>query len=152
MKHKIAKIRIEIQPDAMDCGPACLSMIANHYGKSHSLNSLRKSCFISKEGVSLLGISETAEDIGFKTLGGRFTFDKLANEAPLPCIVHWRQEHFVVVYKIKGKNFLCKHTKVYVADPGKGLITYTEDEFKENWLSTKSGGIDKGVTEALLNN
>jgi len=136
------------QPDSMDCGPTCLSMIAKHYGKDFSLDTLRNLCNISKEGVSLLGISETAENIGFKTLGGRFTFDKLANEAPLPCIVHWRQEHFVVVYKIKQKNFFQNTTKVYVADPGIGLITYTEEEFKENWLSTKTNSLDKGV--ALL--
>lgn len=142
------KIPFEAQSDAMDCGPACLSMIAKHYGKDFSLDSLRKSCFISKEGVSLFGISETAESIGFRTLGGRFSFEKFAKEAPLPCIVHWRQEHFVVVYKIKAKNFLLKSTKIYVADPGKGLIIYTEAEFKENWLSTKTQGEDKGV--ALL--
>lgn len=136
------------QTDAMDCGPACLSMIAKHYGKSFSLDSLRKSCHITKEGVSLLGISETAESIGFKTLGGRFSFKELAKEVPLPSIVHWRQEHFVVVYKIKSKNIFCKSAKIYVADPGKDLITYTEDEFKENWISTKTKGEDKGV--ALL--
>lgn len=136
------------QADSMDCGPACLCIIAKHYGKDYNLGTLRSSCLLSKKGVSLLGISETAESIGFKTLGGRFTFEKLAKEATLPCIVHWRQEHFVVVYKIKNKNFFRKSAKIYVADPGKGLIIYTEAEFKENWLSTKTQGEDKGV--ALL--
>lgn len=142
------------QPDSMDCGPACLSMVARHYGKEFGLDTLRKSCFITKDGVSLLGISETAENIGFKTLAGRFTFDKLAYEAPLPCIVHWRQEHFVVVYKIQKNKFSWLSRaettgyKIHVADPGKGLVTYTEDEFKENWLSTKTLGEDKGI--ALL--
>ncbi len=136
------------QPDATDCGPACLSMIAKHYGKDFSLDTLRKSCYISKDGVSLLEIAETAESLGFKTIGGRFTIDKLTNKAPLPCIVHWRQEHFVVVYKIRKKNFLHKNTKVYIADPGKGLVAFTEDEFKEIWLSTRTKGEDKGV--ALL--
>lgn len=136
------------QPDSMDCGPACISMVAKHYGKDFSLDTLRKTCHISREGVSLLGISEAAESIGFKTLGGRFTFEKLANEAPLPCIVHWEQEHFVVVYKIKSKNFPQKNTKVFVADPGKGLIAYSEEEFLQHWISTRTNNEDKGV--ALL--
>ena len=136
------------QADSMDCGPACLKMIAKHYGKDYSLDTLRKSCYISKEGVSLLSVSETAENIGFKTLGGWFTFEKLFTEAQLPYIVHWRQEHFVVVYKIKTKNLFRRTTLVFIADPGKGLITYTEDEFRENWLSIKATGNDKGI--ALL--
>ncbi len=106
------------QLDAMDCGPTCLRMIAKYFGKSYSLEFLREKCFISREGVSLLGISDAAEYIGFRTLGAKIDFDKLENEVPLPCIAHWRQNHFVVIYKIK-KN------RVYVADPGHGLITYT---------------------------
>ena len=101
---------------------------------------------LGKEGVSLLGISKAAEEIGFKTVGGRLSFETLTSEAPLPCIVHWNQNHFVVVYKIK------KHRKgcytVYVADPGKGLVTYTKEEFCEHWVSTKTNGEEKGI--ALL--
>jgi len=144
----MTKIQWNHQLDAMDCGPACLSMIAKQYGKDYSLDTLRKLCNITKEGVSLSGISEAAESIGFKTLGGRFTFEKLVNKFPLPCIVHWNQEHFVVVYKIKPQNYIRKTTKVYVADPGKGLVTYNENEFKENWISTKTNEEDKGI--ALL--
>ena len=92
------------QPDAMDCGPACLAMIAEHYDKQYTLEYLRDNSFIGRDGVSLLGISKAAENIGFKTVGGRLTFDKLAEKALLPCIVHWNQEHFVVVYKIKKKR------------------------------------------------
>ena len=92
------------QPDAMDCGPACLCMIAEHYGKQYTLEYLRDNSFIGRDGVSLLGISKAAENIGFKTMGGRLTFEKLAEKALLPCIVHWNQEHFVVVYKIKKKR------------------------------------------------
>lgn len=136
------------QPDAMDCGPACLQMIAKHYGKEFAIDTLRKLCYKTKDGVSLLSISESAESIGFKTLGGRFTFEKLMNEVPLPCIVHWNQEHFIVVYKIKQKNYFNKTNKIYVADPGKGLITYTENEFKDNWISTKAEGTENGI--ALL--
>ena len=93
------------QPDAMDCGPACLAMIAEHYGKRYTLEYLRDNCFIGRDGVSLLGISKAAENIGFKTVGGRITFEKLAEKALLPCIVHWNQEHFVVVYKEKRNNY-----------------------------------------------
>lgn len=136
------------QLDAKDCGPTCISMIAKHYGKDYLLDSLRKSCFISREGVSLLGISEAAETIGFKTVGGRFTYDKLANQALLPCIVHWNQEHFIVVYKIKKRKLISVNERVYVADPGKGLLTFSKEEFKQGWISAKTQGEDKGV--ALL--
>jgi ATP-binding cassette subfamily B protein len=133
------------QLDAMDCGPACINMITQYYGKQYTLDYLRLKCNISREGVSLMGISKTAEDIGFKTFGGKFTFEQLQEKAPLPCIVHWQQSHFVVVYRIKKSN---RRTIVYVADPGKGLITYTQQEFCENWISTSSRGEEKGV--ALL--
>jgi ATP-binding cassette subfamily B protein len=133
------------QPDAMDCGPACLSMIAEHYGKQYTLEYLRDNSFIGRDGVSLLGISKAAENIGFKTVGGRLTFEKLAGKALLPCIVHWNQEHFVVVYKIKKKR---KCYEIYVADPGKGLLTYTKEEFCSHWVSTQTNGEEKGV--ALL--
>ena len=86
--------------DAMDCGATCLRMIAKFYGKNYSLDSLRKKSYITREGASLLGLSEAAESIGFKTLGVRASFKTLC-EAPLPCIVHWRQSHFVVVYDVK---------------------------------------------------
>ncbi|MBL6452821.1 MAG: peptidase domain-containing ABC transporter, partial [Porphyromonas sp.] len=134
------------QRDAMDCGPACLAMVSEHYGLHPDRDQLRQLCDLGKGGVSLLGISKAAEEIGFKTVGGRLSFETLASEAPLPCIVHWNQNHFVVVYKIK------RHRKgrftVYVADPGKGLVTYTKEEFCEHWVSTKTNGEEKGI--ALL--
>lgn len=135
---KIPYIR---QPDAKDCGPACLKMVAEHYGRHYSLDTLREETFIGREGVSLLGISRAAEKIGMRTVGGRLTYEDLKEKAPLPCIIHWNQNHFVVVYKIQGK-------KVFVADPGKGLITYTREAFCDHWISTSTKGEDKGV--ALL--
>ena len=124
------------QRDSMDCGPTCLMMIARHYGLQPGRERLRQTCALDKNGVSLLGISKSSEDIGLKTIGGWLSFDKLAKEAPLPCIVYWNQNHFVVVYKIK------KHRKgrytVYVADPEKGLVSYTKDEFCEHWVSTQT--------------
>ena len=82
--------------------------IAKHYGKTYSLQALREKCFITREGVSLLGISDAAENIGLHTLGVRLDFNKLCEEAPLPCILHWKQRHFVVVYKIDKNRTLIK--------------------------------------------
>lgn len=130
----------------MDCGPSCLAMVSMHYGRKVDCNLLRQKCALGKDGVSLLGISKAAEHMGLKTIGGRLSFDVLAKNAPLPCIVHWNQNHFVVVYKIK-KSRKGLFT-VYVADPGKGLMTYTEEEFCQHWYSTKTNGTEKGI--ALL--
>ncbi len=130
-----------IQLDTMDCGPSSLLMIAKHYGKTYTLQTLRERCYITREGVSLLGISDAAESIGMRTMGVRIPFDKLEKEAPLPCIVHWKQNHFVVVYKITKD-------KVYVSDPAHGLVKYSRAEFLENWLSSKKGEEDEGI--ALL--
>ena len=144
----LLQIRMKIirQRNAMDCGPSCLAMIAEHYGRTVQQELLHHYCSLGRNGVSLLGISKAAENIGFKTVGGRLSFDILANELPFPCIVHWNQNHFVVVYNIrkrKGNRY-----EVYVADPGKGLVTYTKEEFCEHWVSTKTNGKEKGI--ALL--
>ena len=112
----------------MDCGPACLQMVAKHHGRYFPVQDLRQKSFITREGVSLLGISDAAEAIGFRSVGIKVDFEKLKNEAPLPCIVHWYQRHFIIVHKI-GKG------KVYVADPAKGLLTYSKNEFLKGWLS-----------------
>jgi ATP-binding cassette, subfamily B, bacterial len=92
------------QHDAMDCGPACLQMVAKHYGKKYRIATLREKCYITRDGVSLLGISDAAEAIGFETLGVQLPYEQLASEAPLPCIVHWKQRHFLVVYDIRKKR------------------------------------------------
>ena len=131
----------------MDCGPSCLAMIVKYYGKDVGIDQLRKICSLGKEGVSLLGISKAAEVIGFKTIGGRLSFDILAHKALLPCIVHWNQNHFVVVYKIK--NHKKGESTIYVADPSKGLVTYTKEEFCEYWISTKTEGEEKGIVLLL---
>jgi ATP-binding cassette, subfamily B, bacterial len=117
------------QPDAMDCGPACLKMIAGFYKMNFSLESLRKRCYITREGVSFLGLSEAADSLGFRTLGVKIPFEVLNENVPLPCIVHWRQKHFIVVYKIKNE-------KIWAADPGIGLIKFAREEFVKSWAST----------------
>ena len=86
------------QPDAMDCGPTCLRMIAKFYGRNFNLNYLREQSHISREGVSLLGISDAAESIGMRSLGTKVTYEQLIKDVPKPCVVHWDQNHFVVVY------------------------------------------------------
>ncbi len=130
------------QLDAMDCGPACLRMIARFYGKSYSLQFLREKCYISREGVSLLGISEAAEAMGMHTIGVKITFEQLNNDVILPCIVHWQQNHFVVVYKISKD-------KVYIADPATGLIKLSKDEFLKDWIGTVKDSREMGISLLL---
>lgn len=129
-----------IQHDVMDCGPTCLRMVADFYGKRYSLEGLREKSFITREGVSMLGISEAAEKIGFRSICVQVGYEKL-KEAPLPCIIHWNQQHFVVVYKLNDKH-------VWVADPGAGKLKYTKEEFCNCWLSSRKDEEDTGV--ALL--
>jgi ATP-binding cassette subfamily B protein len=126
------------QPDAMDCGPSCLKMVAGFYKKNFSLETLRKKCYITRDGVSFLGLSEAADSLGFRTLGVKIPFSKLEENVPLPCIVHWRQKHFVVVYKIKNDT-------LWVADPAIGLIKYSKQEFISNWSGTIVDGENVGL-------
>lgn len=134
------------QLDAMDCGPSCLRMIAKFYGKSFSVQQLRDKSFIQRTGVNLLGISDAAESIGMRATGVRTTLEKLKEQSKLPCILHWNQQHFVVLYNIRTKN---DKTDFYVADPAYGLLKYKEEEFKKCWISTRQGGIEKGIAMQL---
>ncbi|SET98843.1 peptidase domain-containing ABC transporter [Hymenobacter actinosclerus] len=135
------KFPIYLQLDQMDCGPSCLRMIARHYGKSYSLQRLRDASGLSREGVSLLGISQAAETIGFHTRGVRISYEQLTEAIPLPCIIHWKQEHFVVVHHI-GKG------QISVADPMSGLVIYSQQEFCEAWADTTNPQEATGI--ALL--
>ncbi|TFH22639.1 MAG: peptidase domain-containing ABC transporter [Bacteroidia bacterium] len=129
------------QLDAMDCGPTCLRMVARHYGKHFTLQTLREKSHLSREGVSMLGIARAAEDIGMQTIGVSLTWERLQKEAPMPVIVHWEQKHFVVVHRIRKD-------KVYLADPAFGLAVYSKEEFLKGWISTRKEGEAKG--SALL--
>lgn len=135
-----------LQYDAADCGPTCLRIISKHYGKEYSAEMLRQHCFISRNGVSLLGISDAAEYLGFHTIGVKISFEQLAEEAAFPCILHWNQNHFVVCYKIEKKRK--GNYNVYISDPASQKLCYTKEEFLKCWLSTRSGDVEKGV--ALL--
>jgi len=130
------------QLDAMDCGPACLRMVAKYYGRTISLDYLRNKSQYGKEGVSLLGLADTADSIGLKSIGAKLTFEKLIHEAPLPAILHWDQYHFVVLTPQSNKH------KLVIADPAKGRVTLTKEEFLQHWISTTESGIGKGI--ALL--
>lgn len=130
------------QLDGMDSGPTCLRMIARYYGKKFSVQQLRENSYIQRTGVNLLGISEAAESIGLRTTGIRTTIDKLKQQSKLPCILHWNQMHFVVLYRVeksKGKTYF------HIADPAYGLLKYEEEELKKCWISTRQGGVEKGI-------
>jgi ATP-binding cassette, subfamily B, bacterial len=137
------------QLDAMDCGPTCLRMVAKHYGRSISLEYLRNKSQFGKEGVSMLGLSDAAESIGLKSVGAKLTFEQLINDAPLPAIIHWDQYHFVVLYKIESRPLLRRGDRLHIADPAKGLIKLTKDEFLKSWVSTTENGTGKGTTLLL---
>ena len=136
------------QPDSMDCGPTCVRMVAKYYGRIISLQTLREKTQIGKEGVNLLGIGEAAESVGFRTRSTKLTYNTLVKDAKLPAILHWRQNHFVVLYKVKSRFLLRRNDELLVADPAKGLITLSPTEFKTNWISDKTDGEEDGI--ALL--
>lgn len=131
------------QLDAMDCGSTCLRIVAKHYGRSYSAIRMRELCHVTREGVSMLGVSDAAEKIGFHTAGVKITWEQLFNDAPLPCIVHWNQKHFVVVYKIKKD-------KVYLSDPASGLLEYSQKDFLRCWLSSGHHESQRCGTALLL--
>lgn len=127
------------QYDSMDCGPACLRMVAAHFGKSISLQELRERCYIDREGVSLLGISEAAESVGLRTLAVKIPFTgngycPSLSVAPLPVILHWNQKHFVVAYRISRRW-------VWIADPATGKVKVPIVNFKKHWISDEDKGI-----------
>lgn len=131
------------QLDAMDCGPTCLKMIAQWHGKSIPLQYLREKCYITREGVSLLGIAEAAENIGFRTIAVELNYNQENDipgllQFPLPCIAYWEQKHFVVVYKVSK-------THVWIADPAKGKLKLKRSFFEKGWLNQEKKGIVLGV-------
>ena len=162
------------QLDSMDCGPTCLRMIAKHYGRSYNQQNLREKCFITREGVSMLGISDAAESIGMHTQGVKVTLEQLMDNLPLPCILHWNQRHFVALYKIRKKRGLrvkpamtgelngllrsarkdgnsqlsTLNSQFYIADPAGEKYVMNTEEFCQCWYSSKDQGKDTGT--ALL--
>ncbi|MCU0377641.1 MAG: peptidase domain-containing ABC transporter [Bacteroidales bacterium] len=126
------------QYDAMDCGPACISMIALRYGKRISLETIRKKAYITREGVSFLGLKSAAESIGFNVTGVKIPFSTMREKAPLPCIVHWQQNHFIVINRIF-------QDRIWVSDPALGNLRMTKDEFIKGWAQVNDGNDPSGM-------
>jgi ATP-binding cassette subfamily B protein len=132
------------QPDTKDCGPTCLRIVSKYYGKSISLQQIRNLSETTREGSSLLGLSDAAENLGFRSMGVQIDFNTLTEEVPFPCIAHWNKNHFVVVYKIDKNN------KVYISDPSYGLITYTRGEFIRSWIGENANeNTEEGIVLIL---
>jgi len=139
----------------MDCGPTCLRMVAKHYGKVLNIETLRLNAQISKEGVSLLGIAEAAEKVGFNAKGVSLTYKELVKDAKLPAILHWEQNHFVIAHPKsfpKGRTWgrLFSNNTIEIADPAKGIVSYTKEEFLKQWISTKDENTGEPLGVALL--
>jgi ATP-binding cassette subfamily B protein len=141
MKRKISFTR---QLDHMDCGPACLKMIASYYGKEYTLEELREKSEITRYGVSFLGLSEAAEKIGFTMEGLKVTKERLIHSDVFPCILHWNKKHFVVLYACQLKRkwlFGKKGLMFYIGDPAHGLLWVSEQLFIDSWQSDDHGGV-----------
>jgi len=119
-----------IQADTKDCGPTCLKIISKHYGKTLNIQQLRDFSETTREGSNLLFLSDAAEKIGFRTLGVKLNLESL-EEAPLPCVLHWNKEHYVVLYDIKKGKYL-------ISDPAFGLLQYNKEEFIKFWIGNNA--------------
>ena len=130
------------QHDAMQCRIACMAMVFKYYGRMYSCEKLSHICAMTNEGVSMQALKQLAESLGFNVLCGKASLYQI-KDINSPIILHWNQNHFVVLYKVKrGKIF-------YIADPAKGLVKYSLEEFKKHWVSTQSGGEEKGIAMFL---
>ena len=137
------KINLVLQHDTMQCGVACLCMVGRYWGFNCTLTSLTNICHATAEGITMKGIVDGAKMIGLECKAAKLALDQLS-KCPLPAILHWNQNHFVVLYRVSrnGQRF-------YVADPGKGLIKYSREEFCRHWISTQSNGEEKGIAMFL---
>jgi len=139
------------QTESKDCGPTCLKIIAKHYGKIISTQKLRAYSETTRQGSNMMYLSDAAERIGFRTLGVKLNLKKL-EEAPLPCILHWNKEHYVVLYKTpslsKGifSKLLRRNTTFSISDPAIGLITYTKEDFIKFWIGNNA---DENTEEGI---
>jgi ATP-binding cassette subfamily B protein len=140
---------IQLQHDSMDCGAACLTMIAAHHGLKLTHDTIRELCHTTRIGVSLLAISHAAEQLGFRTLGGRIPLSTLLEKRPFPCILYWNQYHFVVLNGVSRRWFSRKETLFHIADPAFGRASFTEEEIRQHWANTVSEGQEKGLVLLL---
>lgn len=126
------------QEQPMQCGPICIQMIGKYYGRNLDIKQLEVDAKMGDDGTSLLGLSEAADIVGLNNLSVRISFEKLVEDMPLPAIVHWNQNHFVVVYHVTK-------SKVFVADPAGGKIEYSKKEFCESWIPKDTGFHKEGI-------
>lgn len=140
----MTKIPFVKQHDSMQCGAACLFMVCHYYGMSISLDEIDALCVPTKEGMSMLGLKESAQSLGFKCSALKAPL-AIFNQLQLPCLLHWGQNHFVVLYEL-GKN----GKKFKVADPGKGVISYSKKEFEDHWICSEHGGEPCGIVMELI--
>lgn len=131
------------QQDTMGCGITCLRIIAKYFGKEYSTETIQRLCFATKEGVSLLSISEASKALGLSSVCGKLKLDKLVSQRQFPCILYWNQNHFVVLYDVK------RNERFFISDPGKGLMKYSLNEFKKHWICTRSNNEEKGIAMFL---
>ena len=129
------------QYDSMQCGITCLQMICEYYNIKYSANFLSNLCYTTTEGMSMLSIRKAAIELGYECECGKINIIDI-KYVQKPCILHWNQNHFVVLYKVKKNRF-------YIADPAKGLVKYNLEEFKKHWVSTQSDGEEKGIAMFL---
>ena len=136
------------QLDSMECGATCLRMICKFYGREYGAETMQRICLVTREGVSMLSLSDAAEYLGFRTVCGRMTLEKIVEQRPFPCILHWKQEHFVVLYDVKKRRD--GELIFYIADPAKHLLRIDEETMRDAWISTQSRGEEKGIIMALM--
>ncbi|MDE5573072.1 MAG: peptidase domain-containing ABC transporter [Muribaculaceae bacterium] len=137
------RLKYHPQRDMMDCGAACLQSICKYYGKEVDLQYIRELCHITRNGVSMLGIADAAESLGFKTIGIKLNLEQLAKDVHLPCIIHWSQQHFVVVISVTKRH-------VTIMDPAAGILKYKTAEFQKSWLHLREKDSDENLGAALL--
>lgn len=135
------------QPDTMECGATCLRMIAQYYGKKYSAETMQRLCRITREGVSMLSLSDAAEELGFRSVCGRISLERVVEQRPFPCILYWNQAHFVVLYDVKKKRK--GKLRFRIADPGKNLLELDEDTVRDAWIGACTSGQEKGILMAL---
>lgn len=129
------------QTEAKDCGPTCIKIISKYYGKAINTQQVRNLSETTREGSSLMGLSEALESMGFRSLGVKLSYEQLT-EATLPCIIHWNKNHYVILYKIKNDI-------IYISDPAHGLISFSKHEFISNWIGNNANeSTEEGI--ALL--
>lgn len=144
-----AKFPFYKQFDEVDCGPVCLKMICKYYGRYIQIEKLKLKSFLSKEGTSLLNIKLVAENIGLNTVAAKVSFQDLIKTEAFPCVALWKQNHYVVIHKIKKKKTGKKNIKVFVADPAYGLLAYTEEEFLKGWSNESNNKKNFGIVLLL---